>query len=279
MATTRAYFLRAGGWRTRVYEAGSDDKPVLMLIHDGAFGTDAPLCWGDVMDRLADDYHVFAPDLLGWGGSDKVCFFDRSPYDFRLEHVASLCEVLALDEPIHFAGTSFGAEIVVRAAAEDRWGWPVRSAVAITGTGGRLYRVPGAIEQLSDYEPSLEAAEHLTGLLVETTEGLEDHVERRYENSLIPGHWEALAALRVRNPAVERQASADDWPDPLKTCQVPILYVEGRDDEVLESGWAQKMADLTPEGQSLVIDGAHEPNLNHPDVVAEAMRDFLGSVR
>jgi pimeloyl-ACP methyl ester carboxylesterase len=272
-------FIRAGGHRTCLIEAGDPAQPTVVLVHDGAHGTDAALCWGPIIEDLAGDHHVLAPDLIGWGGTDKLCYFDRSPYDFRLEHLAAMCSVLGLDEPVYFAGSSFGAELVVRGTAVPSWGWKVRAAVAITGTGGRLFRVPGGIEQLGDYTPSLEAAERLTGFFVTSTDGMEDHIRQRYENSLIPGHWESLKALHLQNPAVERPSHPDDWPEPLRHCETPILFVEGEDDPLLETGWAAQMAELGATFSSAVLPGSHEPNLDHPAETAEVIRRFLAQHR
>ena len=271
----RRRFIRAGGFRTRLIEAGDPGRPAVVLVHDGAFGTDAELCWEGVIPELSDAYHVIAPDLVGWGGTDKVCYFDRSPYDFRLEHFAAVCRVLGLDDPVFFAGSSFGAEIVARGVAEPRWGWNARAAVAVTGTGGRLYRVPGGIERLSDYTPSLEAARRLTAMLVSSVEGLDDHIRRRFENSMIPGHWEALSALGVRNPSAERRTVEDDWPEPLRHCDVPVLFVEGADDPLLEPGWAAKMAELGASFSSTVVPGGHEPNIEHAAATGRLIRDFF----
>jgi pimeloyl-ACP methyl ester carboxylesterase len=270
----RTFDVRAGGFRTRVLEAGEPGQPVVLLVHDGAYGTDADLCWRAVAEGLADEFHVLAPDILGWGGSDKINYFDRSPYDFRLQHFGALCETLCLDQ-VHAVGVSFGAELVCRATAQTEWKWPVRSAVAITGTGGRMFRVPGGIEKMSDYEPSLEAAGRITAMLVERMDGLDEHVRRRYENSLVPGHWEALSSLRLHNPAVERIPTPDAWPEPLQTCPIPILFVEGGSDELLERGWAAQMANIAPNGESMVIEGGHEPNINHPGAVVDAVRGFV----
>lgn len=279
MVEARRRFIRAGGHRTCLIEAGDPDRPTVVLVHDGAYGTDASLCWGPVIDDLAADHHVLAPDLIGWGGTDKLCYFDRSPYDFRLEHLAAVCSVLGLDDPVFFAGTSFGAELVVRGTAVPHWGWNVRAAVAITGTGGRLFRVPGGIEKLGDYTPSLEEAERLTGFFVTSTEGMEEHVHQRYENSLLPGHWESLRALHLRNPAVERTVPPDDWPEPLRTCGTPILFVEGEDDPLLEKGWAARMAELGGAFSSTTLPGSHEPNLDHPAETARVLRSFFASHR
>ncbi len=271
----RDTFIRAGGIRTRVIEAGDPAGPPVVLVHDGAFGTDSMLCWEGVIAELADAYRVVAPDLIGWGGTDKLCYFDRSPYDYRLEHLAAVCRVLALDEPVCFAGSSFGAELVARGVAEPRWGWNARAALAITGTGGRLYRVPGGIERLSDYTPSPEAARRLTELLVHSTVGLNEHVQRRFEISMMPGHWEALSALGLRNPSAEPAVRSEDWPEPLLDCRVPILWVEGADDPLLEQGWAAKMAELSDSFSSAVVPGGHEPNIEHPAATGRLIRDFF----
>ena len=273
----RDTFIRAGGIRTRLIEAGDPAGPTVVLVHDGAYGTDSMLCWEGVIAELTDRYHVVAPDLIGWGGTDKLCYFDRSPYDYRLEHLAAVCRVLALDEPAFFAGSSFGAELVARGVAEPRWGWEARAAVAITGTGGRLYRMPGGIERLSDYTPSPTAARRLTAMLVHSIDGLDEHIQRRFEISMAPGHWEALSALGLRNPSAERVARPEDWPEPLLDCDVPILWVEGADDPLLEQGWAAKMAELGDSFSSVVVPGGHEPNIEHPADTGRLIREFFDS--
>ncbi len=268
-------FIQAGGVRTCLLEAGEPGSTVVMLVHDGAYGTDAELCWAGVIPELADEYHIIAPDLIGWGGTDKLCYFDRSPYDFRLDHLASICHVLALDDPVFYVGSSFGAELVVRGVAESRWGWAPRAAIAVAGTGGRLYRMPGAIEQLSDYTPSLEAARKLTALLVSSIESLDDHISQRFNNSMIAGHWESLSALKVRNPSAEAPEVTDTWPEPLHDLDVPLLFVEGQDDPLLEKGWAAKMAGLSDSFSSVVVPGGHEPNIEHPAATGRLIREYF----
>ena len=156
-------------------------------------------------------------------------------------------------------------------------GWNARAAVAITGTGGRLYRTPGGIERLSDYTPSPEAARRLTAMLVHSIDGLDEHIQRRFEISMAPGHWEALSALGLRNPSAERVARPEDWPEPLLDCDVPILWVEGADDPLLEQGWAAKMAELGDSFSSVVVPGGHEPNIEHPADTGRLIREFFDS--
>lgn len=60
--------VTARGVRTRVLEAGEGNGPPLVLLHD--FMT-SHLEFDDVIDDLAQRFHVIAPDLPGFGESEK----------------------------------------------------------------------------------------------------------------------------------------------------------------------------------------------------------------
>lgn len=262
----------AGGFNTRYLEAGDNAKPALVLIHDGAFGTTAELCWREVIAELSPHYHIFAPELLGWGGTDKAVFFDRSPYAARIPHIAAFAREVGLGTA-DYVGSSFGGSLILRAvAAGNPWG--IRRGISISGSGGP-YRMPSGVEALSNYTPSLEAAEKLTALIVGSTAGLADHIRERHENSLIPGHWEALTAPRLKNPAVARAATADDYLDRLKQTPLPLLLVAGARDPLLEPGWADKLAALSPNLTAVTMDAGHEPNIECPGETCRLIRDFL----
>ena len=59
-------FVDAGGARLHVVTAG--DGPPLLLLHGWP---EFWLTWRPVMERLADRYTLIAPDLRGFGDSDK----------------------------------------------------------------------------------------------------------------------------------------------------------------------------------------------------------------
>jgi hypothetical protein len=104
----------AGGFNTRYLEAGDRTKPTLILIHDGAFGTTAELCWNGILGALSRDYRLLAPELLGWGGTDKVVYFDRSPYAARIPHIAAFVRQVGV-ESADYLGVSFGGSLIMRA--------------------------------------------------------------------------------------------------------------------------------------------------------------------
>lgn len=270
--------LTADGFYTTYLEAGDSSRDTVVLVHDGAFGTTAELCWGSMIPLLSEHFHVLAPDLLGWGGTDKAVFLDRPPFAPRVRHIAAFCEELGV-ERAHFVGVSFGGTMVMRAVADPAQPWPIARAVSISGTGGP-YRLPEGVAALGDYTPCIEDAARMTGYLVRSLDGLDDHIQQRFENSLIPGHFESMAAPRLSNPAVKREPTVDPYLENLAKVQVPVLVVEGNYDELLETGWSKKLADLTPAIESAQVDYAHEPNIDAPAVTARLVRDFLtGEIR
>jgi pimeloyl-ACP methyl ester carboxylesterase len=264
----------AGGFKTGYLEAGDRSKPTLILIHDGAFGTTAELCWQDIIGKLSRDHHILAPELLGWGGTDKVVYFDRSPYAARVPHIEAFVRELGIAST-DYLGSSFGGSLILRATVAPGNPWKIKRAISISGSGGP-YRLQSGIEALADYTPSLEAAEKLTALIAGSTTGLEDHIRQRHENSLIPGHWETLMAPRLKNPSVTRAAPADDYLDRLAQTTVPALLIAGSRDPLLEQGWAEKLAALSPKLSAVTIDAGHEPNIECPDEVCRLVSDYLG---
>jgi pimeloyl-ACP methyl ester carboxylesterase len=274
-------FAEAGPYRTRYIEAGQRDRPTVILVHDGAFGTDAELCWDLVIDALAADYHVLAPELLGWGGTDKVVDFGRSRYDNQTAHLANFCTAVRIEGGAHFVGTSLGGSVVVRAASEGSAS-PLRmhSVVSISGTGGPFRRAE-AVRKLGDYAPSLEAARELSALLVSPDSASEEHVRRRYRNSLVHGHWEALKAGQLRNPAGRAPDSEvprspeGRFPATFSRARVPVLLIEGTCDPINEPGWSRQLKGLAPLAEVVAIDAGHSPNLNRPAEVAAAIAAFI----
>jgi pimeloyl-ACP methyl ester carboxylesterase len=227
-----------------------------------------------VAEGLSDEYHVLAPDLLGWGGTDKVVFFDRSPYAPRIKHVSDFLDAVGAVDDAFFVGASFGGSMTLRALADPSSPWRASKAATISGTGGP-FRLASGIKALGEYEPSIEAAERLTSLVVASVEGLDQHIKQRYENSLIPGHWEAMSAPKLRNPGTERALPPDPFPNSLKTVSTPILYVEGIRDQLLEPGWSAKLCELTPNGSRVEVEYAHEPNIDAPGEIVRILKTFF----
>jgi pimeloyl-ACP methyl ester carboxylesterase len=267
--------IRCGQFKINLLEAGQVGAPVLFLIHDGALGGGAKVSWEGLIAELQSDFHIFAPDLYGFGESDMLFHFGLRPYQSHIEQVAALVEALRLED-VHFVGTSYGGSVLARAAAEASSPWPMRSSISISGAGG-LFRHEEGKKLLAATEPRLESIRNCLQLLVsESWVGFDDNAEQRYQNSLRLGHWEALYSPRLRSPAQRAGvADSDSFPASLSHCDVPLLFIEGSQDPLLEKDWAARMAAHSPAGEAVRLEVSHSPNLDHPALVADVLRKFL----
>jgi pimeloyl-ACP methyl ester carboxylesterase len=69
--------VQANGIRTNFLEAGSGDETV-MLIQESGPGVTAYVNWGQVIPALAEHWRVIAPDMVGFGFSDRADDVDCS---------------------------------------------------------------------------------------------------------------------------------------------------------------------------------------------------------
>jgi pimeloyl-ACP methyl ester carboxylesterase len=108
---TEAYRWR--GFDISYTEAGDPDDPDLLLVHGiNAAGSSAE--FAPVFDELAEDYHVVAPDLPGFGLSDRPpLMYSASLYT---TFVADFARDLTEDATV--VGSSLSAAYVATAARE-----------------------------------------------------------------------------------------------------------------------------------------------------------------
>ena len=94
-----------------VYRSGKGSQNVLLLHGSGC--DNAMLSWSEVMQSFNDDYTVYAPDLLGYGKSDKPADLRGTKfYDIHIDSIKQLTEQLGLERFI-LAGLSMGGAIAI----------------------------------------------------------------------------------------------------------------------------------------------------------------------
>ena len=267
--------IQVDGLTTTYLEAGQGDPVV--LLHGGEFGAGAEIGWERNIDALAAHHRVLALDMLGFGGSAKVIDFNDGR-GMRIRHIARFCAVVGV-ESAHFVGNSMGAVNMFVDATSEHPVLPARSFVMVCG-GGEIQRNEHSAA-LYDYDATLSGMRRIVEALFHDPSypADEDYVRRRYESSIAPGAWEALAAARFRRPGLEPPAlpsSARRY----ERIAVPTLVVEGRCDKLLPTGWAAEIASQIAGGRSVVIPRAgHCPQIEQSSMVNHVLVDFLSEVQ
>ncbi len=271
---TQRKTILVDGLTTGYLEAGQGD-PVI-LLHGGEFGISADLGWERNIAALAAHYRVLALDMLGFGQSAKVIDFNDGR-GMRIRHIAGFCDAVGVGAA-HFVGNSMGAVNMFVDATSESPLLPARSLTMICG-GGEIQRNEHSAA-LYDYDATLPGMRRIVEALFFDKAYADDeaYVQRRYESSIAPGAWEALAAARFRRPGLD----APPLPSSKRAYEriaVPTLVVEGAGDKLLADGWAAEIAGQISDGRSAVIrDAGHCPQIEQPDAVNELLLDFLDGV-
>ncbi|OBI67632.1 alpha/beta hydrolase [Mycolicibacterium fortuitum] len=262
------------GLTTSYLEAGIGDPVV--LLHGGEFGAGAELGWERVIDTLAEHYWVLAPDMLGFGETAKVIDFNDGR-GMRIRHIARFCVELGVTQA-HFVGNSMGAINLLVDATSDTPRLRMRSLTAICG-GGDIQRNEHSAA-LYDYDATPAGMRRIvTALFADPVYPADEaYVQRRYESSIAPGAWEALAAARFRRPGLDAPAMPSSQ-RAYDRITVPVMIVEGERDKLLPSGWAGEIAGQITGARSVVIAGAgHCPQIEQPAALTAVLLEFLKEV-
>ena len=107
-AVGKDIWLEVDGLRIHCIVAGESGSPV-MLLHGGGLDS-ALLSWGQVIGPLSEHHHVFAPDLPGYGQSDRPAI--QYTMDFYITFLTHLLDELHL-ERISLVGLSMGGGIAL----------------------------------------------------------------------------------------------------------------------------------------------------------------------
>lgn len=254
-------------------EAGQGDSVV--LLHDGGFGGSGENTWAGVIPVLAESgYRVLAPDMLGFGATDKVVFLDRPPFAAQIQYMARWCDTLDIVDA-HIVGNSFGGTVALRAMCDQKPSLPAKTVVSIGGTGGPWRRTEG-MAALTGYDGSEESMEKLTDALAASFEGREEYVRRRNADAHRPGHYQAMVAPRAKLPhGASPQTLGDSFPEGLSANDRPILLVAGIDDPTNEHRWWTHLESTSDTISSVVVKGRHSPNIEVPKEVAAILLEWF----
>jgi pimeloyl-ACP methyl ester carboxylesterase len=232
-------FARVGG------PHGQDNGTVVVLVHGQIISS---LYMVPTAERLTDRYRVFAPDLPGFGLSDKPR---------RLLCVPELGDAL---------GAWMGAVGLRRAAlVGNSLGCQIAVDLAV--------RRPELIQALVLAGPTVDRQARRAS--VQIVRWLRDWPGERPSLALAHLRDFAHAGLR-RSLGTFRCTLADRIEEKLPLVQAPTLVVRGTRDTIVPQAWAEEVARLLPRGRLLLIPGGpHCVNYSTPRPFSEAIASFL----
>ena len=266
--------ITAAGYRTNVHDHGADnaksDVPV-MMIHGSGPGVTAWANWRLVIPELAKHRRVVAPDMLGFGYSerpeDKI--YNRERW---VKHAIGVMDELGLDQ-VDLVGNSFGGGLSLSLAIEH----PERvRRLVLMGSAGVSFPITKGLDEVWGYQPSLETMRRLMDVFAFNKGLLTDELaEMRYQASIRPGFQESFAAMfpAPRQRWVDNLASPEEA---IRALPHETLIIHGREDEVIPLEASLKLAELIDRAQLHVFGRCgHWTQIEHASRFARLVDDFL----
>jgi pimeloyl-ACP methyl ester carboxylesterase len=227
----------ANGIKTNYLEAGAGDPVV--LIHGSGPGVTSYANWRLVMPALAENFRVVAPDMVGFGFSERPANIEYGVQTWA-DQVVGLMDTLELPTA-HLVGNSFGGAIALRIAAKhpDRVG-----KLVLMGSMGVPFPITEGLERVWGYQPSFENMRKVLDVFAYSRDLVNDELaEVRYRGSIQPGFQESFAAMfpAPRQRWVEAMCTPED---DIRRLPHRTLIVHGREDRVIPVQTSLRLMEL-----------------------------------
>lgn len=218
--------VNAAGIVTNLHDVGLGD-PVL-LLHGSGPGVTAWANWRLTIPELAKEHRVIAPDLVGFG------YTERSPQakyslDYWVSHALGIMDSLGIKQ-FSIVGNSFGGAIALALATR----YPSRVVrLVLMGSVGVSFPITPELDAVWGYVPSMPNMRKLLDIFAYDRGLVNDELaELRYQASIRPGYQESYEMMF---PAPRQR-----WVDALSSThaeisniKAPTLIVHGREDRVI----------------------------------------------
>lgn len=238
--------VSAAGLKTNLHDLGRGHP--LVLIHGSGPGVSAYANWRLCMPELAKSFRVVAPDLVGFGFTERPKDFSYS-MDNWVKHLVGVLDALGI-ERAHVVGNSFGGALALALAIRH----PQRVArLALMGSVGVRFKITAELDAIWGYEPSLPAMRKLIGMFSANRQHTDEALAKlRYEASVRPGFQESYAAMfpAPRQRWVDAMASPEEL---VRAVQHETLIIHGREDRVIPLSNAYRLLELIPNAQMHVF--------------------------
>ncbi len=261
--------IDVAGITTNYHDAG-DGAPVV-LIHGSGPGASAHATWRQCIPALATDHRVLAPDLLGFGLTERPPGLACNLAAW-LDHLVGFLDAVKVRRA-SMVGYSLGGALAIALAARR----PERvDGLVLVSSAGLSFPVTEGLTTVWGYRPGIATMRGLLETLAHNRELVtEEVVEMRYRASVEPGVHEAFA--RLFPAPYQRWVDAVATPEP-RIGAIPhrTLIVHGREDRVVPLQTAYRLVQLIPRSQLHVFGGCgHWVPVERADDLNLLLRGFL----
>lgn len=272
MSKTRqeiASTVKTGVFDTNYHDVGCGN-PVVML-HGSGPGVSAFANWNRVFPLLKDYRRVLAPDMVGFGYTERP---DGIVYNMDTWVRQTVDFMDALDvEKADLVGNSFGGALALAMAIN----YPERiGKLVLMGSMGVTFPITYGLDRVWGYTPSFENMKELLGIFAYDRKYISDELAKsRHESSMQPGFQESFSSMfpAPRQQSVEAMAGNEIY---IKNIKHQTLIVHGREDRVIPIETSLKLLQMIENAQLHVFGKCgHWTQIERVNEFATLVQNFL----
>lgn len=249
-------------WR----EAG-EGTPVVFL--HGAWDDSSQ--WLSVMETLSHSFHCFAPDLLGFGESDRPQI--HHSIDLQVDCIAEFLQALRL-EKVYLVGHSLGGWIAASYAlkyAEQVEGLVLLAPEGVEVEGQKKYwqKMRELVNRSPLFYKILRSLRPLTKVF-----GLHDKIEKDWQmrQELLQYPTACQLLFQRQQPEIEAELLQNRLP----LMEVPVLILQGGQDLLDAVVKSQTYTQLIPKVEfKMIPHAANDLSKSCAGIVAGDIKDFV----
>ena len=266
-------------------EAGRKDAPTLILLH--GYPTSSHM-FRNLMEDLASDYHLIAPDYPGYGRSAQPAMTD---FEYTFDNFASIIEQLLVQLDITRYGLylmDYGAPVGYRIFEKH----PERVTSFIVQNGNAyaegLTDFWNPLRKLwadnsKEHQKPLEGFHQIEGLKWQYLHGVQDSTKVSPDN----WHHDLQHLTRPENNEIQLALFYDyrtnvdrypKWQKLFREYQVPTLVVWGKNDIIFPSSGAHPYKRDLKNIEFHLLDTGHFALEEKGDEIALYIADFLSRI-
>jgi len=265
-------------------EAGANSAPVIVLLH--GFPSSSHM-FRDLIPKLADRFHVIAPDYLGFGYSDQP---GAKEFHYTFDNLSAQIEKLLFThlglKKFTLYVQDYGAPIGFRIASRRP---EAIEGIVVQNGNAYLEGVSPALEPMTVFwknrNPETEAP--LRGFLAaETTQFQYEHGASD-PSKISPDSYtfDQLFLDRSGNDAIQLDLFFDyrnnvalypEWQAYFREHQPPTLIVWGQNDPFFTVAGAKAFLRDIPRAELHLLKAGHFALEEHSGVIANYIKEFLG---
>jgi pimeloyl-ACP methyl ester carboxylesterase len=256
-------FVTVNRNKIRYLEEGNSDQNLILMHGLGGYAER----WTNVIPFLSKKFHIFAPDLIGYGQSDKPSV-DYTP-EFFVKFVFDFIETMGIKKT-YMIGTSLGGQIVAECAATQS---PIIEKIILISPAGIMRKSTPTLDAytMAALYPTKESVRTAYQMMVGPGKQVSDISIDRFVNNMSRPNAKMVflsTLLGLKN--------APDIYEKLGNITCPVLLIWGKEDTLIPFEYSQQFISSINNCEFIPIEGCgHSPYVEDPEKLSELVIRFL----